>query len=153
MILLVKYKDVTLGSQTSVRAGSVDELKYQIFFRDNLKALLNLGHNAKSAKIKEQFQYAESMYQAQCDGSLTEDMLSDFRFETELGGFECMKSARTAAEIDDLISVILELTEARRKVNPATKLNVEKVVDLLTKARSGETPELIEAINRIHHIL
>lgn len=153
MIILVKYKDAIMGSQTSVRAGSVDELKYQIFFRDNLKMLLDRGYNAKSAKIKKQFEYPESIYQAQCDGTLTEDMISNFSFETDYGGFSCLIAAKTSEEIDELITTIMEITAARRSVNKYVANDVEKVVGLLEQAKSGETSELIDAINSIHHVL
>ncbi len=153
MIILVEYKDSIMGSQTSVRAGSIDELKYQIFFRDNLKMLLDRGYNAKSAKIKKQFEYPEKIYQAQCDGTLTEEMISTFSFETDYGGFSCLKAAKTSEEIDDLIAAILNITEQRRAVNKYCADNVEKTVKLLEQAKQGETQELVDAINGVHHVM
>lgn len=152
MIMLIKYKS-PMGSQTSIRAGDVDELKYQIFFRDNLKMLLDEGYNAKSEKIKKQFEYAESIYQAQCDGTLTEEMLASFDFETPLGGFHCLQAAKTAEEIDQLITAVLDITANRRSVNKITANTVEKLVGLLEQAKNGASHELIEEINSIHHIL
>ena len=153
MIVLVKYYEKNFGSQTSVRAGNIDDLKYQIFFRDNLKALIDRGIASESEKVKKQFVFAENVYQAQCNGTLSEETLASFHFDTEMGGFQCIAAARTAGEIDELIAIILELTASRRNANSFIAKRIDKLVSLLTQAKSGETREIVDAINAIHHIL
>ena len=152
MIALFKYKS-PFGSQISVRMGSAQILAYQIFFRDGLKMLLDQGFNARSKKLKSQFEYAESVYQAQCAGTITLDMIREYCFETDIGGFECVLTAENANEIDEFIGVILEITNNKRKSSSESENTVQKVISLLEKAKDGETDELISAVNEIHHIL
>lgn len=152
MVALFQYKS-PFGSQFSVRAGEAHQLAYQIFFRDGLKMLLDQGFNARSKKLKAQFEYAESVYQAQCNNTITLEMIKEYCFDTDIGGFECLLTAENASEIDDLIDVVLEITEAKRKCDPKSEETVQKVLSLLEKVKTGETNELVAAINEIHHIL
>ena len=152
MIALFQYIS-PFGNQYSVRAGNAQILANQIFFRDGLKMLLDQGFNSRSKKLKSQFEYAESVYQAQCDNSITLEMIKEYCFDTDIGGFKCLLTAENAKEIDEFIDVILEMTEAKRKRVPKTEEEIQVVVSLLKKAKDGETNELISAINDIHHIL
>lgn len=115
--------------------------------------LLDKGYNSRSKKINAQFEYAESVYQAQCEGALTIEMIKDFEFETDLGGFSCLASATNPEEIDDLCQFLLDLTENRRKVNSNIEKNVLEVLKLIKLAKEGESQSLIDSINAIHHIL
>jgi len=152
MIALFQYKS-PMGSQYSVRAGSASTLAYQIFFRDGLKMLLDQGYNARSKKVRAQFEYAESVYQAQCDNTITLEMIKNYNFSTDIGGFACLASAETSEELDELVEVVLQLTEKRRMVNARTEETVQKVIELLNEAKNGETAEIADAINDVHHIL
>ena len=152
MIALFQYKS-PMGSQYSVRAGSASALAYQIFFRDGLKMLLDQGYNARSKKVRAQFEYAESVYQAQCDNTITLEMIKNYNFTTDIGGFACLASAESSDEIEALIEAILKLTEKRRMTNVRTEETVQKVIKLLVEAKNGETAEIVDAINDVHHIL
>ena len=153
MIALFRYHSTVMGSQFSIRAGDAAELADQIFFRDGLKMLLDQGYHSRSKRVKAQFEPAEKIYQAQCDGRITLEMIQGFDFTTDLGGFSCLASATNCEELDHLCQVVLDLTESRRKVNAAVETNVSAVLSLIEQAKSGETPELTQRINEIHHIL
>ena len=152
MIALFHYKS-DFGSQYSVRAGTASELAYQIFFRDGLKMLLDQGYNARSKKIKSQFEYAEQVYEAQCNNTITLDMIKNYHFDTDIGGFDCIGTVEKAEEIDLLVGIILDLTKEKRNRDERTEETVQKVVSLIQQFVNGETPELTSAINAIHHIL
>ena len=64
-----------------------------------------------------------------------------------------MASAKTSEELDELVEVVLQLTEKRRMVNARTEETVQKVIELLNEAKNGETAEIVDAINDVHHIL
>ena len=152
MIALFQYKS-PFGSQFSVRAGSAQVLAYQIFFRDGLKMLLDQGFNTRSKKIKTQFEYAETVYQAQCDNTITLEMIKEYHFDTDIGGFVCLATAENSSEIDDLIKVVLQLTSAKRNSDTTAEETVQRLVSLLKQAKNGETNEIVSNINDIHHIL
>ena len=152
MIALFQYKS-PFGSQFSVRAGKAHQLAYQIFFRDGLKMLLDQGFNARSGKLKAQFEYAESVYQAQCNNTITLEMIKEYCFDTDIGGFECLFTAENIDEIDELIDIIQEMTSEKRKHDPRTEETVQKLISLLEKAKNEVSEELVEAINEIHHVL
>ena len=115
--------------------------------------LLDQGYNARSKKVRAQFEYAESVYQAQCDNTITLEMIKNYNFTTDIGGFACLASAESSDEIEALIEAILKLTEKRRMTNARTEETVQKVIKLLVEAKNGETAEIADAINDIHHIL
>ena len=152
MIALFQYKS-PFGSQFSVRAGDAGVLAYQMFFRDGLKMLLDQGFNTRNKKLKSQFEYAESVYQAQCNNTITLEMIKEYSFDTDIGGFECLLTAENANEIDEFIDVVLEITEEKRGRDLRTEETIQEVVSLLKKAKDGETREIISAINAVHHIL
>ena len=152
MIALFQYKS-PFGSQFSVRAGTAQTLAYQIFFRDGLKMLLDQGFNTRSKKLKSQFEYAESVYQAQCNNTITLEMIKEYCFDTDIGGFKCLLTAETKEEINSFIEAILEMTEEKRKRDAKFEESIQKLVSLLEKAKDGETSELVSNINQIHHIL
>lgn len=152
MIALFCYKS-PFGSQYSIRAGSASELAYQIFFCDGLKIVLDEGFNTRNKKLKAQFEYAEQVYQAQCNNTITLDMIKEYNFDTDIGGFECLGSVENSDEIETFINMILELTESKRSRDMRTEEVVQKAIELIKETKNGETNELVSEINSIHHIL
>ena len=152
MVALFKYHGL-MGSQYSVRAGNVDTLKYQIFFRDGLKMLLEQGTTSKKKSIREQFDYPMRVYIAQCDGTLTLDMIKDFKFTTDLGGFECLEYAESPEEKDHLCETVLQLSEKKRTLFPFIEAEIQKLINYIKESKKAETQDIIDGINSIHHVL
>lgn len=152
MIALFHYKS-PFGGQYSIRAGSASELAYQIFFRDGLKMILDEGFNTRNKKLKAQFEYAEQVYQAQCNNTITLDMIKEYNFNTDIGGFECLGTIENSDEIETFVNLILELTKNKRAHDLHTEETVQIIITLIKQIKDGETKELVSQINAIHHVL
>ena len=156
MIALFSYQVNLNGmkmSQYSVRAGDAHELGYQIFYRDGVGQLLQQGLSSRKKSIREQFEKLETIYQAHWDGTLTLDMIKGFEFSSDLGGFKCLVCAETAEEKDDLCDTILYLSEKKRAQYDFMEKKMQELVGFIQQSKDGETKELCDQINSIHHVL